>query len=70
MAVVLEMKARNGVTIRFDDDAYASCSAEEIDRRRSRQRREITRLCRAQLEALPPEERPAFLQKIDAGKGT
>lgn len=33
MAVVLEMKASNGATVRIHDDAYAGVSPEEMRRR-------------------------------------
>ncbi|MEZ3454302.1 MAG: hypothetical protein K1W17_08025 [Oscillospiraceae bacterium] len=36
MAVVLEMKASNGATVRIHDDAYAGVSPEEMRRRQQR----------------------------------
>lgn len=35
--VVLETKV-NGATVRFHDDAYAGCSADEIERRKQQAR--------------------------------
>ena len=66
MAVVMEMKARNGVKIRFVDDAYAGCSEEELLRRQRKAAREITAIIVEQLEKLPPEERPAFITRVTA----
>lgn len=37
MAVVMELKVNNA-TVRFHDDAYAGCSAEEIERRKKQAR--------------------------------
>ncbi len=36
MAVVMEMKASNGATVRIHDDAYAGISPEEMRRRQQR----------------------------------
>lgn len=62
MAVVMEMKARNGVRIQFVDDAYAGCSREELLRRQRKAARTWTEIFRETLEKLPPEERPAFIE--------
>ena len=35
MAVVMEMKASNGATVRIHDDAYAGISPEEMRRRQN-----------------------------------
>ncbi len=66
MAVVKELRARNGVQIRFVDDAYAGCSPEELLRRQRNAARVWTRAAREMVEKLPPEERPAFIEKITA----
>lgn len=62
MAVVMEMKARNGVRIRFEDDAYAGCSKEELQRRQRKIAQVFEEEFLKRLEALPPEERLAFIE--------
>ena len=65
MAVVLEFKAPNGVTITFHDDAYAGCSPEEIERRRRHASRVWTEIAEENYRRLPPEKRQAYLDKLN-----